>query len=176
LSASHPRAGGDPVVTLRRTTPADLAFVTALERHPDNRDLIGQWSDDEHLAAMSGKDAREHWTIERNGERAGYLIAYDRRTAGAGVYVKRILVKDKDRGTGRAALASFLEQAFARGTDHVWLIVRDTNARAQAVYSSLGFARFDPPDRERYDSAAEAPPRSCFRMRALAAPAKAGAQ
>ena len=28
---------------MRRSAPGDLAFVTALERHPDNRDFIGQW-------------------------------------------------------------------------------------------------------------------------------------
>jgi diamine N-acetyltransferase len=158
--------GSGTEVRLRRSAPADLAFVTALERHPDNRDFIGQWSDDEHLAAMAGTNGREHWVIERDGALAGYLIAYDRRAAGCGVYVKRILVKDKERGTGRAALACFLEEAFARdGTDHLWLIVRDTNARAQAVYRGLGFERFEPDDRARYDAAAEPPAPGCFRMR-----------
>jgi len=58
-----------------------------------------------------------------------------------------------------------LEKTFVRGADHIWLIVRDTNARAQAVYTSLGFARFDPADRRRYDEAAEVPADGCFRMR-----------
>jgi len=151
-------------VRLRRSAPADLGFVTTLERHPDNRDLIGQWSDEEHLAAIAGANGREHWIIERDGRPAGYLIAFDCRRGGAGTYVKRILVKDKERGTGRAALGAFVEKAFARGTDHIWLIVRDSNARAQAVYTSLGFARFDPADR-RYDDAAERPADGCFRMR-----------
>lgn len=153
---------------LRRTTPADLAFVTTLERHPDNRDWIGQWSDDEHLAAMAGKAGREHWIIERAGERAGYLIAYDCRAAGAGIYVKRILVKDKERGTGRAALALFIADALARPVaGAVWLIVRETNARALTVYRSLGFERFEPGgDTARYDTAAEPPAaRDYFRMR-----------
>lgn len=72
--------------TLRPTTPRDLGFVTALE----------------------------HWVIEHAGERAGYLIAYDTRGIDAGVYVKRILVGDKERGTGKAALAAFLDLACAR--------------------------------------------------------------
>ena len=155
-------------VRLRGATPADLAFVTALERHPDNRDWIGQWGDGEHLAAIAGKGGREHWIIEAGGERAGYLIAYDCRGAGAGIYVKRILVKDKSRGIGRAALSLFVEHAFARSeTGSVWLIVRDDNARAQAVYRALGFERFDPAgESARYDTAAE-PPRDAryFRMR-----------
>jgi len=160
--------GAQSPVRLRHSTPADLGFVTTLERHPDNRDWIGQWSDDEHLAAIASKDGREHWIIDTGGERAGYLIAYDCRGAGAGIYVKRILVKDKSRGIGRAALALFVEHAFARsGTGSVWLIVRDDNARAQAVYGALGFERFDPGgEGSRYDTAAE-PPRDAryFRMR-----------
>ena len=155
-------------VVLRPTRPEDLAYVAALERHPDNLDLIGQWSDAEHLAAIRREAGREHWIIERAGAPAGYLIAFDCRQGGAGVYVKRILVEEKNAGTGRAALAAFLHDAFARpGVDGVWLIVRNGNARARRVYESLGFARFDPGEEERarYDCFAEAPMERCFRMR-----------
>ena len=155
-------------VALRPTREVDLAWVTALERRPDHVEAIGQWSDAQHLAAIRGEDRREHWIIEREAWPAGYLIAYDCRSAGAGIYVKRILVEAKDRGTGRAALAAFLELAFARaGVGSVWLIVRSDNARAQAVYRSLGFERFEPDGEEarRYDAIAEAPMERCFRMR-----------
>ena len=80
---------------LRPSREADLEWITALERHPGNRELIGQWSDDEHADAIAGRQGREHWIIERDGARAGYLIAYDCRAAGAGIYVKRILVAEK---------------------------------------------------------------------------------
>jgi ribosomal protein S18 acetylase RimI-like enzyme len=154
-------------VKLRPTRPDDLPYVTALERRPDNVEMIGQWSDDEHLGAIAGKDRREHWVIERHGRPEGFLIAYDCSTAGAGVYVKRVLVDRKERGTGSAALASYLEIVFARpGVDRVWLIVRNHNARAQAVYGKLGFVRVDDTSEEarRYDAVAEAPPEKCFRM------------
>jgi ribosomal protein S18 acetylase RimI-like enzyme len=156
-------------VRLRLSAPADLGFITALERDPSNRELIGQWSDAEHLAAIAGEGGREHWIIERDGTPAGYLIAYDCRGSGVGVYVKRILVQDKERGTGRAALSRFIEKAFARdGATRVWLIVRDDNARAQGLYRSLGFVRFDPEDETAlYDAAAEPPGKGCFRMRLL---------
>ncbi|HLX24497.1 MAG TPA: GNAT family N-acetyltransferase [Usitatibacter sp.] len=156
-------------VILRRSTPQDLAFVTALERHPDNREYIGQWTDDEHLAAIAGKGKREHWIIERDGRAAGYLIAYDCRFLDAGFYVKRILVADKEGGTGTAALRQFNERVFAmNGVSCVWLIVRDFNVRAQHVYGKLGFARFEPAEgeeRRRYDSWAEAPAEGSYRMR-----------
>ena len=155
---------------MRRTRPEDLGFVTGLERHADNRDYIGQWSDDEHLAAIAGKGKREHWIIENDGNAAGYLIAYDCRFLDAGFYVKRLLVADKQRGTGSEALRQFNERAFAmNGVSCVWLIVRDFNVRAQHVYRKLGFVRFDPEGEEkrRYDSWAEAPAEGSYRMRLL---------
>ncbi len=130
---------------LRPTRPEDLAFVTGLERRPDNRELIGQWSDAEHLDAIGRRNGREHWVIERDGEPAGYLIAFDECTSGRGLYLKRILVAEKERSTGKAALALFLDDAFGRaGAELVWLMVREANLRAQAVYDGLGFRRFDP--------------------------------
>lgn len=134
----------NPEVALRRTRPADLAYVTALERRADNRELVGQWSDAEHLAAIAGEATREHWLVERGGRPAGYLIVFDGRKSDGGIYVKRILVDAKGTGTGGAALARFLEMAFARpGARFVWLNVRDRNVRAQALYRRLGFATFE---------------------------------
>src|SRR5688572_13286288 len=82
-------------VTLRASRAEDLAWVTALERRADHLDAIGQWSDAEHLEAIARGNGREHWVIERGGRPAGYLIAYDCRSRGAGLYVKRILVDAK---------------------------------------------------------------------------------
>jgi ribosomal protein S18 acetylase RimI-like enzyme len=155
-------------VTLRPSTPADLAWITGLERRADHLEAIGQWSDAEHLDAIHRRNGREHWIIERDSRPAGYLIAYDCRAKGAGIYVKRILVDEKERGTGKAALAAFLADAFARpGVDVAWLIVRNGNDRARAVYEALGFDRIDPGTEEaaRYDAVAEAPAEKCFRMR-----------
>ena len=155
-------------VRLRPSGPADLAYVTTLERDPENRRIIGQWTDEEHLAAMRGEAGRWHSIIERDGERAGYLIAYDCRAAGAGVHIKRVLVADKERGTGKAAVGLFLEETFARlAPGFVWLNVYNHNLRAQAVYRALGFRFYDPPpeEAERLTAAAEAPAPTARRMR-----------
>ena len=61
---------------LRPTAVSDLAFVTGLERDAENRDFIGQWTDNEHLAAIRGERARLHRVIELDGIRAGYVITY----------------------------------------------------------------------------------------------------
>ena len=163
-------------VRLRRTRPEDLSFVTALERHPDNRDLIGQWSDALHLAAIAAAEGREHRIIERGGAPAGYMISYDGRAEYGGVYIKRILVADKQRGTGRAALALFLEEMWRRpGTRFVWLCVRAGNARALAVYRALGFERFEPDadDAARLARRGDVPGEDVFRMRLSGNPSRA---
>jgi diamine N-acetyltransferase len=155
-------------VTLRPSRAGDLAFITSLERSPGNREHIGQWDDGEHLEAIARRRGREHWIIERDGGPAGYLIAFDATDRDAGIYVKRILVADKERGTGSAALARFLDDACARaGVDFVWLMVRDRNERAQAVYRKLGFARHDPPADEaaRWDATVDPAGEGVFRMR-----------
>lgn len=155
-------------VRLRPSRPEDLAYVTALERDAENRRIIGQWSDAEHLAAMRGEAGRWHSIIERDGERAGYLIAYDCRDAGGGVHIKRVLVGEKERGTGKAAVGRFLAETFARlAPEFVWLNVYNHNLRAQAVYRALGFRFYDPPPEEadRLTAAAEAPAPDARRMR-----------
>jgi ribosomal protein S18 acetylase RimI-like enzyme len=154
-------------ISLRPTRPADLSYVTTLERDPANRDLIGQWSDAEHLAAIEGRERREHWIIERDGKPAGYMIAYDCRADRAGFYLKRILVEAKENGTGSEALRRFVAQARKRAVGFIWLVVFEWNARAQRVYRKLGFEAIDPRGnaKARLDRAGEPPAPGAFRMK-----------
>ncbi|QJR16177.1 GNAT family N-acetyltransferase [Usitatibacter palustris] len=159
-----------PAITLRPSRESDLAFITALERHVDNVKLIGQWEDAEHLAAIHGERGRSHEIIERDGSAAGYLISYDCVAEGAGIYVKRLLVAEKERGTGKAALTQFVDRAMSRAdVTFVWLHVRHDNLRAQAVYRGLGFESWEQSDDERMrlDAAAETAGAGNFRMRLL---------
>ena len=155
-------------IHLRAATAADLPFITTLERLPENREHIGQWTDAEHLDAIERRGGREHWIIERDGAKAGYLIAYDATDRAAGIYVKRILVADKERGTGTAALTCLLDDACVRkGVDFVWLLVREKNERGQAVYRKLGMRRYDPSPEEaaRWDATVDPAGEGVFRMR-----------
>ena len=50
---------------LRPSREADLGWITALERRDDHLEVIGQWSDAQHLDAIDGRDAREPEEAER---------------------------------------------------------------------------------------------------------------
>jgi ribosomal protein S18 acetylase RimI-like enzyme len=128
-------------VCLRPTTRADLPFVLALERDPENAPFIGRWTEAEHAAAIAASD-REHWIVARarDGSPLGFLLAFDLRAAGLGVYVKRIAIAEKSRELGREALGRFARRAFADlHASHLWLGVFAENERAQRSYRALGF-------------------------------------
>jgi predicted GNAT superfamily acetyltransferase len=96
------------------------------------------------------------------------MIVADRQGPEGGVYVKRILVADKERGTGKAALRAFIAEALGRpGRRFVWLNLREPNACARAVYRALGFERFEPSLEE--GAGGEMPHQGVFSMRIPAA-------
>lgn len=128
-------------ITLRPTRESDLDFVLQLESDAANSPYVGSWSREQHRAAIAADD-RQHWIVERGsrGERVGYVIGLDLRAMGLGVHLKRIVVADKSRGIGRAAVARFTEQAVADlQPEFVWLDVLQHNERAQAAYRAAGY-------------------------------------
>lgn len=137
-------------ITLRPTSPDDLDFVIALERDDDNRPFIGQWSREEHQAAIDRAD-REHWIVsDAQGVPLGYVILYDVRAIGQGVYVKRIAIGPKSAGIGRRALAELVAHAFRDlGAEFVTLGVYAHNLRAQKSYRAVGFEMLEQTKEER---------------------------
>ena len=136
---------------LRPSCPEDLDFVLFLERHPDNRPFILQWSEQDHLAAMTAED-REHWIVETasDGSPLGYIIVYNLVANNLGVYLKRIVIGEKSRQTGRLALQMVLDHAFSElGAAFVSLAVFSDNVRAQRAYESIGFTDASLPPRIR---------------------------
>lgn len=136
---------------LRPSCPEDLDFVLFLERHPDNRPFILQWSEQDHLSAMTAED-REHWIVEKASDSSplGYIIVYNLVANNLGVYLKRIVIGEKSRQTGRLALEMVLDHAFSElGAAFVSLAVLSDNERAQRAYESIGFVDSSLPPRIR---------------------------
>jgi len=126
---------------LRPTRPQDLDYVLFLERRPDNRPFILQWSEQDHLAAMAAED-REHWIVEKisGNSPLGYIIVYNLVAKDLGVYLKRIVIDEKSRRTGSTALQMLLDHAFSElGAPFVSVSVFRGNVRAQRAYESIGF-------------------------------------
>ena len=135
------RAAAAMDVSVRPSTPDDLAFVLAAERAPDNAPFVLQWTREQHLHALSDP-SYAHWIIESGGRPAGYLILMDLFSPHESLQFRRLVVLDKGRGIGRAAVRLVKEAAFGRfGAHRLWLDVMEHNQRAQALYASEGFVR-----------------------------------
>ena len=84
--------------------------------------------------------------LSPGGERAGYVFAttkHDYFTGAAHAHVEVIAVTEEAerRGVARALMDAIEQWAGRRGYRHVTLNVFDRNARAKALYDSLGYER-----------------------------------
>jgi RimJ/RimL family protein N-acetyltransferase len=126
-------------VELRPTTIADAAGVSAWERHPENAPYVEAWPAERHCAALDDPDVR-HFIIEASGVPAGFLILAGITDRSSVLELRRIVVADKGRGIGSAALIQALRLAFREfGATQVWLDFVEHNSRARRLYSNHGF-------------------------------------
>ena len=128
------------IIELHPTVKDDLDFVLAAEQHEDNCPFVGQWTREQHEAALEDKDV-SHLTI-RIGDRTsvGYVILIGLADVNQSIGLKRLVVTHKGMGYGKEALRSIKKLAFEELHAHrLWLDVKDHNLRAQHVYESAGF-------------------------------------
>jgi hypothetical protein len=59
---------------IRPALPSDLPRIAALERAPMAREFFGQWSDERHLATMTGGDALYYVNETAQRELQAYAI------------------------------------------------------------------------------------------------------
>jgi RimJ/RimL family protein N-acetyltransferase len=130
-----------PRVRLRPTMQSDLSFVLSLEHDPENLPFITPWERTQHEAAIRFPDFR-HFIIETGEglEAGGFLILVGCRNPHQSVELKRMVVRDKNRGFGRAALRVAKKIAFDDlGAHRFWLDVKRRNLRAKSLYDGEGF-------------------------------------
>ncbi|MDQ5948395.1 MAG: N-acetyltransferase protein [Pseudomonadota bacterium] len=128
-------------IILRKTTAADLDFVSAAESHPDNCNYVYQWSPVEHLAALSDPNLA-HYVIEdsHTHEFLGYIILDEVQNSSHSINLRRLVVTVKNRGIGRLALEAIKQIAFEELAAHrLWLDVFSDNLRAYQLYQKVGF-------------------------------------
>ena len=125
---------------LREGTPADISFIVAVEHAPEFREYIGNWTYDEHAAAMHDPDTRYFIALDDSEKAVGYVILRGLQSEHRNLELKRIVMHSPGRGHGKQVLQLLLQKMFDEFKAHrVWLDVFETNARAQHLYQSLGF-------------------------------------
>lgn len=126
----QPRPGRRPM------TVGDLDAVVAIEQ----RAYSHPWSRGNFTDSLAAGYLAELWFDENGSEVLGYLVAM------AGVdelHLLNITVapEHQGRGLGRQMMASLREHALAQGAATLWLEVRASNQRAQALYRGLGYTQ-----------------------------------
>ena len=128
-------------ITVRPTTQPDLDFVMAAENATENAFYIFQWPIEKHMAAFSNPDMA-HLLVETAHDHrpVGYAILTGLQNPHHSVELMRLVIAEKGRGFGKAALEALKQLAFEKWqVNRLWLDVLDHNLRAQGLYRTVGF-------------------------------------
>lgn len=133
---------------LRAAAFDDVPQIAAMERLPEFRTFVEQWTEEEHRQKMASPDVRYFVTDARQSqvadagqsELAAFAILQGLTSEHRSIELKRVVVKSPGQGLGRQILRELLDKVFHEFNAHrVWLDVFEANLRAQHVYESLGF-------------------------------------
>jgi diamine N-acetyltransferase len=126
---------------LRPAVHADLQQIVALERLPESRRYVGQWTEERHARAMAGPDARYFVHEDENGKVQAYVLLLGFEEDPSSIEFKRFVVAQPGRGLGRRLLAEILRLVFDEfGAHRFFLDVVEDNVRARHLYRSFGFS------------------------------------
>lgn len=123
---------------LRRTEETDVDYVFGAEHSEENCRFVIPWSREQHLKALTDPDLAH--LIVQTETKVGYIILAGLLDPNQGIEFRRIVITEKGRGYGKAALEMVKEVAFETYNAHrLWLDVKAQNHRARAVYRAAGF-------------------------------------
>ena len=122
--------------TVRDMADADIDAVIRIEKAA----LGSAWSPDAYRRERENPAAIYLVAEDSNQELIGYgglWVVLDE----AHITALAVTPERRGKGVGRAVLTAMLTEAFARKAEKVLLEVRPSNAPAQKLYASLGFAK-----------------------------------
>ena len=127
------------MIRLRYSVPEDLEFILASEGDAAHTPYIGSWTRAQHCRAIQQGDYN-HFIIQNGDDLVGYAILKGMDSADKCIELYRIVVNEKGRGFGRAAIALIQQLCFGeRGAHRLFLDVVEDNARAIHLYTAMGF-------------------------------------
>jgi len=128
-------------IELRKTTENDLQYVLSAEGDEENRRFITVWSEEMHRDVLDNADI-EHLIIELkpNKQPVGFVILAGLQSEHRTIEFMRIVITEKGKGYGRAAVHAIKRHAFETLAAHrLWLDVKEQNMRARVLYENEGF-------------------------------------
>lgn len=142
MFSSTAEPSGAPIsglMTLRRASFQDLAFVVALEQKFRGQNLVGADDSETHQQRMNDRDC-QYWIAEHGDLPAGHVILRGIQSVDRSVELKRIVISEPGQGLGSMVLRAIMSKVFDElGAHRLWLDVFEHNARARHVYRSMGF-------------------------------------
>lgn len=124
---------------VRPTTENDLPFVVRIELQEAGSGFVTAEGFDRHIAYLADPDVG-HLMIENGPEAVGYMILAGLTDPSENIELRRIVISEKGRGYGRAALRVAKMAAFTELNAHrLWLDVKTYNERARHLYETEGF-------------------------------------
>lgn len=140
-------------VALRPATSADIPFIMTTERLPGYDKLVGRFDEDVHRANLADDNWLYFIGLDAAGSAQGFAILQDRKKLDGNEFLRRIAVSNAGGGFGRPFLAAIIDWVFTETqAQRFYLHVRNDNARARHVYTSLGFVSEGPESDEEPDS------------------------
>ncbi len=127
------------MIELEIASIEDMAKIVAIEAIPENRSFIHADNLHEHEQMHNDSDIL-HLAILAEGKINGFVLLGGLDNQHRHIEFRRIVVKDKGKGIGRAAIEKVIDFCFDDlSCDMLWLDVFESNARARHIYRSLGF-------------------------------------
>lgn len=124
---------------LRKMRRSEVPLIARWERDAENRPFICPWDELRHLEALADPDCR-YFILDEGGRSIGFVLLAGISTGNGVVEFRRIVVNEKGRGLGRAAVEKVKAYCFEDLKAHrLWLDVFEDNVRARSLYETAGF-------------------------------------
>ncbi|MDN5212607.1 GNAT family protein [Fulvivirgaceae bacterium BMA12] len=128
------------MIEVIETKPQDIHKNLKLENDPENRQFIFPYSHERHLQVIENRHEFHFSIFDRSGVLVGFIVLALTEREDESLEFRRIVIGDKGKGYGRAAVRWVKAFCFKQNNYHrLWLDVFSENHRAFQLYKSEGF-------------------------------------